>query len=623
MGLAETFEQIKWIDENQARVLIESALDEDDARVQRYAILAMFDERLRSNVDLIFSYFGHLKTEVRELIPPRRWMLIPVARKLLGSEDENKRVSVFEVLNLISDIDIAEILIGGLDDSNIYIKDKALEGLEKIGINYKEKLLAYQLRREEQAKIFIEENKKIMLGILAQLIKRYSTHMKKLFVEIALLHGRDAYNIVEEVILAGADNPVYSVIKKEMLYLNTNGIAELLLQFSANVNEKLARFSNDIQRKKENPEFLMMIANYLEGLSPDEFTNLASRTKEIMWINLLKSVEGIEIRAAQHLARFILKSGVSNLKKAEMYLELVNARASFVRIEALYGLKELEYAGPSGDMIGICETALQDHDPNFVIAAIDILSQLKPENIIRILLPLASSNDDRIRRRVMKEISSGSFEKYMESFYKIDPKTRELAGKALSKLHPNMVDRLSDEIASLEPQRRLKALRIIEFTGEVNVPAPLVMELINDTDTNVRATAVKIIGLFGNRDAIKILISALDDPDERVRANAIEAFEKIGDPVFSSILLPFVKDPDNRIRANAVKALWRLGVKEVKNVLEDMLEDSDEDMRLSAVWAIGQIRYDGSRDVLVKAISREKSRKVREKITGILATFSK
>jgi HEAT repeat protein len=148
------------------------------------------------------------------------------------------------------------------------------------------------------------------------------------------------------------------------------------------------------------------------------------------------------------------------------------------------------------------------------------------------------------------------------------------------------------------------------------------MDLLNDPDRRVRATAIKIVQLSGSADGMRLLVAALGDPDRRVRANAVEAFEDSGDSQCIPLLRPYLRDPDNRVRANVAKALWNLGSEEGRMALNSMMKHAEENMRLSAVWAIGEVRFAGASDLLLGHVEGELSPAVRAKISEVLARLA-
>jgi HEAT repeat protein len=247
-------------------------------------------------------------------------------------------------------------------------------------------------------------------------------------------------------------------------------------------------------------------------------------------------------------------------------------------------------------------------------AAVRLIVDLSPPNKVALLTPLLGASDIELRRLAVREVSRVSFVRYLDRFDGMDTKARQVAARALAKIDEQMLDRVTEEIGALDADRRLKALQIVDLLGaEQELRAPL-LDLLDDPDKRVRATAIRIVELTGSIEGIQVLLAALADPDRRVRANAVEAFEQMEDPRFVQMLVPFLRDQDNRVRANAAKALWNLGWSGARDALLQMLADANELMRLSAVWAIGELQFPGAREVLMARAVCEPSLKVKTKI---------
>ena len=269
-----------------------------------------------------------------------------------------------------------------------------------------------------------------------------------------------------------------------------------------------------------------------------------------------------------------------------------------MRTRALSVLQSVGYPG----LLELAQSLLEDSSDEVKLAAARTIIGLNPPNKARVLLPLLNAGSEEVRRMAMREVASASFEKYLRSFDKLDPQTREAAARALAKIDHRIVERLAEEITALDPLRRLRALRVIDYVDAETDLRQNLMALLNDPDRRIRATAIKIVQLTDSADGMRLLVAALSDPDHRVRANAIEAFEDGGDGRCVPILLPFLRDNDNRVRVNAAKA--------------------DEAMRLSAVWAIGEMRFPGAIDLLLTQVEAEASPSVRAKIAEVLSRAS-
>jgi HEAT repeat protein len=312
-------------------------------------------------------------------------------------------------------------------------------------------------------------------------------------------------------------------------------------------------------------------------------------------------------------------SGLEPSRRNDLLLHFAGSPYPDVRARLLLTLQAVAYPG----LMDQVQTFLEDPSDEVKLAAARTVIALNPPHKARILMPLLNTASEELRRMATREVASASFDKYLRSFERLDPATREAAARALAKIDTRIVDRLADELTALDPERRLRALRVIDYVDAETDLRQNLMALLNDPDRRVRATAIKIVQLTESVEGMRLLVAALSDPDRRVRANAIEAFEDGGDSRVVPVLMPFLRDDDNRVRANAAKAIWNLGSEEGKTTLQQMLSNPDEMMRLSAVWATGEVKFPGAIDLLLARIEADASPAVRAKIAEVLSRMSR
>ncbi len=230
----------------------------------------------------------------------------------------------------------------------------------------------------------------------------------------------------------------------------------------------------------------------------------------------------------------------------------------------------------------------------------------------KLLVNQLSSPYKSVRRLALRELAQGSFRRYLAMFEKMDEETRKMVGRTVAKIDDSMLDELESELFGLDPERRLKALKIIETVGVEKKLEKHLVDLVSDADVKVRAAVAKLLALVGSGTTLKALISALSDTDPRVQANTLEAFETINESRFNDLLRPFLRHTNNRVRANAAKALWTLGErKDALDVFTDMLQNGNLKMRLSAAWALRGIADPRARQLLESAAFGDPSMRVR------------
>ncbi|MBI3854346.1 MAG: HEAT repeat domain-containing protein, partial [Planctomycetes bacterium] len=398
----------------------------------------------------------------------------------------------------------------------------------------------------------------------------------------------------------------------------TEPAVELLLRLLHDGNPRLQEAAVDAMKLRRDSGFPTLLAAVLSRMTADRLEALAQRTRDLPWWHTVEAAPDLDSFTAAKLMEFIARSSIEPERRDAFISHFRGSPQADVRARVLLTLQSLGHPG----LLGVAEALLEDPSDEVKLAAARTLIGLNPPNKARLLMPLMGAASEELRRMAMREVASAGFDKYLRSFDRLDAATRVAAARALAKIDPRIVDRLAEEITALDPERRLRALKVIDFVDAETDLRQNLMALLNDPDRRVRATAIKIVQLTESVDGMRLLVAALSDPDRRVRANAIEAFEDSGEPRCVPVLLPFLRDEDNRVRANTAKAVWNLGSEEGKKTLQAMIDDPEEMMRLSAVWAMGQVRFPGAIDLLLARLDTEQSPSVRSKINEVLARES-
>lgn len=173
------------------------------------------------------------------------------------------------------------------------------------------------------------------------------------------------------------------------------------------------------------------------------------------------------------------------------------------------------------------------------------------------------------------------------------------------------------------PQRLPTIIRSIGDLKEYASPAiPILKDILNDSDTNLRLTTVEALGRIGD-SAVQTLVYALNDPESDIRMSATVALGRIGPPSVSAIpnleqalrydywrirptaaaalgaigepcipiLVSVLKHPDPNTRQSFVEALRQIGSLAHSAVpqLITLLSDRDWDVRWKTIWTLEQI----------------------------------
>jgi len=618
MGVSDTFVFLAGLPVEHRLPYVEAAIREPFTELQSAAFEALSDPAGLNRPDLVIQHYSDLTADVRLKVLARAELFAAAARDELRSPKEWSRRAAYQVLAALRPREAASTLARGLSDASPLVRESVADALEALANRYYYHLVAARMHGDAESRRFVSENRAAMMESLGPLLRAYPLHAKRVFIDMVIESGDDAYALVAETLAARSEPATYAAFIHALSTALTEPAVELILRLSLDPRPRLQDAALDALKLRRDAAFPALLASVLARLPHEKLEALAQRTKDAVWWHTVEATTEVDPFTAAKLMEFLALSGIEPLRRNDLLLHFVQSTDPEVRTRALSVLQSVGYPG----LLELAQSLLEDSSDEVKLAAARTIIGLNPPNKARLLMPLLNSPSEEVRRMATREVASASFEKYLRSFDRLDPETREAAARALAKIDHRIVERLGEELTALDPARRLRALRVIDYVDAETDLRQNLMALLNDPDRRVRATAIKIVQLTESVEGMRLLVAALSDPDRRVRANAIEAFEDGGDARVVPVLLPFLRDDDNRVRANTAKAIWNLGNEAGRTTLQAMLGDPDEMMRLSAVWAIGEVRFPGAVDLLLARVEGEPSATVRAKIGEVLSRVS-
>jgi len=134
-------------------------------------------------------------------------------------------------------------------------------------------------------------------------------------------------------------------------------------------------------------------------------------------------------------------------------------------------------------------------------------------------------------------------------------------------------------------ERRLSIYDLKSEPTEENVQR--IRELFDDTDRDVRATALNALVGLGLEDSDELALAALDDPDGFVRATGAKLLGDLGNTDHVEALATvLIADPDPVARQRAAESLEGLGGEAAVRALAQGLGDPMESVRRAALRGI-------------------------------------
>jgi HEAT repeat protein len=244
-----------------------------------------------------------------------------------------------------------------------------------------------------------------------------------------------------------------------------------------------------------------------------------------------------------------------------------------------------------GASVELIKSFLNDPDERLARMAAREMIRRKPKDFENTLLQVMTTAPESVRKVISRSIGQVGFEQFWQRFDRMDPSTRKQAGRAMLKLLPDALSRLSRRLASGPVEQRVKGLQVVQELGLAEQLRNTLVPLCSHPHARVRSKAVSVLGEVPAIATDVILDKVLNDADARVRANAIEVLEAKQAQEYVPLLAQRARSTHNRERANAIKALGKLKVATASNQLLGMMRDQRSEHRISAMWALRQIGW--------------------------------
>jgi HEAT repeat protein len=127
-----------------------------------------------------------------------------------------------------------------------------------------------------------------------------------------------------------------------------------------------------------------------------------------------------------------------------------------------------------------------------------------------------------------------------------------------------------------------------------------------------RMWAIEEITLLGDEKGISPIICMLDDKDEDVRAIAVKCLGMFKDPLLFNPIYKKINDPAAIVRAFAFVAIREMGTSSALRGLVFCLENRDEHIRRDAAYNLGELRHYDAVKPLLSTLKRDRNDGIKE-----------
>jgi twitching motility protein PilT len=219
------------------------------------------------------------------------------------------------------------------------------------------------------------------------------------------------------------------------------------------------------------------------------------------------------------------------------------------------------------------------------------------QHLIKALSGLAVGKGPDFADRILPLMASG------------DASTRSAVLKILVSMEnrPQMVRRYLDFSKTLAGWARDRALESMkEFGSDLLEPA---LELLTDSNLDVRAAALAVVGSFDDPRVVNGVAPLLKDADWWLRVTAADTLGRLGDPRAVKPLVDALNDEETRWAA--VEALGRIGHASALPILGRLLKDPSPEIRIEVLLAFKNFDHPNILETLQQVAAKDPDRFVR------------
>ncbi len=624
-GLAVTIEALARSSQPKARELLFAAIEAGDAATQAAAAQAVMRYAREDGLPRLIERFHRLAPEVAGALVRSIDEFTHALSQTLAGGPAAARANAVEMVRRAARVELAYLLVQAVSDADSGVSARALEGLARLADGVRRELRAARAGDSDVPRAELETRALALLDPLLEHLRDLSRPQPDALLLLVMGLDPRASDLLFGILTSRQDPRAERL---ERLLLNAASPEVVSFLFDMLRDSRLSARAAAIFRARRDLPFVRAL------LATDRFF-ADSRVRE--------SLRGL---APTDLLRSAWPDSPGRPG---------GEPRSDVFSDALLALRAVHLVALSGaaadDKLAFFDAVAAGKFPPFVTGLAECVASAlragrRPDEISAALVYLEGGmgmHAAKARPAEAREIETGivpelelpwahpatsaagglpadAFTQFFNAFDRLDEATKRLAAESLKRVDPAQIEKLREELEALDPERRLRAVKIVAALRREHDLEGALLTLASDPDRHVRATVVKMLGLLEDDLAVRALLEAVTDGDRRVIANSVEAIERLGRAELSGLVRVFTSHPNNRIRANAIKALWSLGERgsDVLALLDRMLEEGDEMRRLSATWLLGEIDHPRRIEKLQHIAKSDASARVRAKARAIL-----
>jgi HEAT repeat protein len=226
-------------------------------------------------------------------------------------------------------------------------------------------------------------------------------------------------------------------------------------------------------------------------------------------------------------------------------------------------------------------------NPAARMAQLDKLAEEKSEAGSRAILPFLGDPDPDVRTHAVSRLV-GLGANAVGPLMSIlgDESVRWLVSSALINIGPPSVSPAIRALDNELPAVRRNALFVLRQL-EAREALPAIRKTLSDPDRTVQTQAIQTIAQFGGEEGLQAVVGKIESENPVVRDAAVSVLPRFG-PEGVAALISLLSYGNPEVRAAAMKEIGMLGTPESRAYLRKGLADQSPSVRFYAVEALGE-----------------------------------
>lgn len=521
--------------------------------------------------------FGSFDEHLRGLIIERIELLFEAARVSIGSSSQAARLSAIELIRTSRNCRMSYLLSESFGRRCVKTTNAATSALLELARDVVQRRAKVSTPAARRA---LRVDTEHLAGSLSRALDSWPAHHRT----DVLIAAMCLSDVMEEDLLQKASRiRLHLARAMDGVLLGAPDAALATFALRALRHPDLRSAAAHRIATTADPAFVEHLLDQMWITADRDNARSCSRIRDLPWLQGGASwLQSLSRRRGIAAVRLVGLSGIAPDAKARFFGQMIHGPSALLREAGVWQVVEMH----TPESVQVLRRAAASDD--------DTVSRIAVQELFR-RDPYAPVNRSQEGFRPTPESIAKAveidFDTYWDRFDELDDKQRLRAGRKLRAGEPDrFAQYVRVELASTQPQHRLRALSIVRLLDLAQVFEERIYALSHDSDDKTRSLAMTILADLEGATACRILRQALHDPNQRVQANAVEVLASINLDKWGAELGRKLDADHHRVRANAVRALLGQRVREAAVALIAMLTEASPAHRISALWVVEQLR---------------------------------